>query len=136
MQPAQIVAQRALDEYEKNIADARSLQKAEWKSEATELNVNVAITRRASPTISVEDARYRVLSNVLLGMSPLFRYCVAMHNGHYDLAAIFHDAALQQLLGDLVGYADNWTGKIPHALLDEAAQALGTTLEKSERELK
>jgi len=126
-QPSQVVSAKAIEKYEEGMRGAREQQQLAWRSEAGAFHIHAKSLELTATEMTRAQVQRSVLANLGYDFSPLFRYCVAVQNGHTDLATLFHDAALQHLLTDTEGYACNWLGKIPRGLLEEAAGILGTS---------
>jgi hypothetical protein len=124
--PSQLTMYDAIDKYVASLAAVCEGQVLEWQATANAFNTHAKTLAAAMPTATKMQVQKIVLSNLLYGFSSLFCYCVAVRNGHDDLAAGFHDAALQQLLTDRDGYAKNWADYLPAQLLEEAAKMIDT----------
>lgn len=67
-----------------------------------------------------KDAVEYVLNNKTLGLSALFRYCVAYREGLLTIADDWKADALRMYFGRKNDYDEAWTGCIPEALLESS----------------
>lgn len=76
------------------------------------------------PQLSDRECWLRVLVERHNGLSPLFRYCVAVAEGMPEVADAYHEGALLQLLSDPDGYRQHWGPALPEKIVHEAELAL------------
>ena len=119
----QLACEKAMQRYERFIATVDESLQARFNAEAMSWGYAVDITMSVRAGRTQEQAERLVVVNLQFPeISPLFRYGIAFAKGYTDAAERLHDAALEQLLTNPLGYAKAWAGKIPPTLLEEALE--------------
>lgn len=118
----------AVQRYTRYAARADQALQTELESNTKQFQFGVFETAMAYPQRNTKQIWDLVLRNKVYDMSPLFRFSVSIAEKLFEVAGIYRDEAVQQLLTDPAGYMRTWGKLIPDKLKQDVELILQTTL--------
>jgi len=93
--------------------------------ETGRLQIAIARARSHKPHASAAEVQEAALFTTAVSLSPLFRYSVAVAEGHVAVAAAYRVDAIRQLLVAPAAYAKYWSALLSAELLREVRLHIG-----------
>jgi hypothetical protein len=115
-----LLSQRAIERYREFTVLEADRIRIRLLSENVEARTAYRKYATAVPGQSPEQVWRAVFYDTTRQLSPLWRFCAAVIGGFADVAAEWHDAALDQYLGYMTAYDQHWSAMIPERLRHEA----------------
>lgn len=115
--PRRLSNVEAIKCYRRYIAEAPTMLRCALASQATAFKVEQLRQATMSPNEPKETLWRNILRAPVVNMSPLFRYCIAVHEGLDDIAAHFEPFAVKQYMVNPNGYKEVWQSVLPPAFV-------------------
>jgi hypothetical protein len=128
--PNQLLTKRAIENYELHGKDSQRLLEVSFETQKQALQQAILGVQQMAPTMHTEDVQAHVLLNGQYNLSPLFRYCLALAEGHPTIAKRYCENAILQYMQQPGDYDVVWGKWIPRLFKQRAPEVFAQIIEE------